>query len=158
MCRFALIFAFLIAASPAPAAPHDDPLAPVTSIYKIYQEDTNDPDLSDVYSRRLQSLIDEDEKNTPKGEVGRLDWDVFVDGNDWALAKVKIELVSKSQTRARVRATFENYKEPRDIAFDLVREDGRWVIDEVSSLRSGGRWTMSKILTGAPDAFPDQKK
>ena len=40
--------------------------------------------------------------------------------------------------------------------FDLVREGGRWLVDDVQSLKPGGRWTMSKILTGDPDAFPDE--
>jgi hypothetical protein len=42
--------------------------------------------------------------------------------------------------------------------FDLIREKGSWRIDDISSIRSGARWTMSKILTGAPDAFPDAAK
>jgi hypothetical protein len=48
---------------------------------------------------------------------------------------------------------------PHDILFDLVREHGRWFIDDISETRVGSnRWTMSKILTHAPDAFPDEMK
>ena len=160
MRHHALIVAFLVCLAPAfaRAAPADDPVAVIAAIYRIYQESTNDPDLSDVFSRRLQALVDEDEKNTPAGEAGKIDWDVFVDGNDWALSNLRIDLASKSAGGARVRARFDNHKEPRELAFDMVREGGRWKIDDVASLRAGGRWTMSKILKGAPDAFPDQKK
>jgi Protein of unknown function (DUF3828) len=160
MPRLSLILAILlgVAAAAARAAPADDPLALIQSIYRSYQAGTDTPGHSGVYSRRLQGLVDADEKNTPKGEVGKIDWDVFVDGNDWALSKLRIVLESASANRARVRARFLNFKELRDMAFDLVREDGRWVIDEVASMRKGGRWTMSKVLTGAPDAFPDEKK
>jgi hypothetical protein len=57
-----------------------------------------------------------------------------------------------------VRARFKNFGKPREIVFDVVRERGRWLIDDVQSTRTGARWTMSKILLGAPDAFPDEKK
>ncbi len=160
-CVCLVMWLMLLAAGsvvPAQAAPADDPLALITTIYKTYQSDTDTPGLANVYSRRLQGLIDEDEKKTPPGEAGTIDWDLFIDGNDWVLSNLRIALVSRSATRARVRAAFENHQEPRDIAFDLVHEDGRWVIDDIASTRMGGRWTMSKILMGAPDAFPDQKK
>ena len=31
-------------------------------------------------ARTLQGLVAKDEKETPEGMVGRIDWDVFVDG------------------------------------------------------------------------------
>ena len=71
---------------------------------------------------------------------------------------MRIALVSRAADTAQVRARFENFKEPRDIVFDLVRENGRWLIDEMSSPLPGHRWTMSKILQHAPDAFPDEKR
>lgn len=46
--------------------------------------------------------------------------------------------------------------EPKEILFDLVREGDRWLVDDVQSTTKGKRWTMSKALTGAPDAFPDE--
>ena len=55
-----------------------------------------------LYSKRLQALIDKDEKETPEGMVGRIDWDVFVDGQDWQLSELKITPVSQ----ARPRRTF----------------------------------------------------
>jgi hypothetical protein len=57
-----------------------------------------------------------------------------------------------------IRAHFFNFKDQQDQLFDLVVEDGRWVIDDVRATQIGHRWTMSKILTRAPDAFPDEKK
>jgi hypothetical protein len=161
MRRLAPIVALVLCAAlapAAPAAPADDPLALITAIYRTYRDGNDHPGLPGVYSRRLQGLLDADEKNTPQGEVGKLDGDVFVDGQDWSLSNLRIALVSRSAAKAQVRAKFENFKQPRDIVFDLVREDGRWAIDEVASLRAGNRWSMSKILSGAPDPLPDRKK
>lgn len=63
--------------------------------------------------------------------VGRIDWDVFVDGQDWKLSDLKITPVSQSATQADIRATFTNFGDPRDILISLVLEDGHWRIDEV---------------------------
>jgi hypothetical protein len=69
-----------------------------------------------------------------------------------------VETVSRSETRAKIRASFDNFGKPRKLLFDLIREKGRWLIDDVSSIGKGARWTMSKILMHAPDAFPDERK
>lgn len=131
--------------------------AAIVAIYKSYQSSpANGPDLGKVYSARLQALIDADAKATPEGEVGKIDWDVFVDGQDWEISELKIALVEEKGDRANVSASFLNLGEPREMLFDLVREGGQWKVDDVQSLKPGGRWTMSKILTGAPDAFPDE--
>jgi hypothetical protein len=112
-----------------PAQVDGDPVSLITAIYATYQD--NKPGLPDIYSHRLQSLVDKDLKETPEGMVGRIDWDVFVDGQDWQLSDLKIALVSKSATRAQVRATFKNFDQPSDMLFDLVLEDGHWRIDDI---------------------------
>jgi hypothetical protein len=154
ICRRLVIAALLMALCAAPAAAQvdADPLSFITAIYKSYK--TNAPGLEDMYSRRLQALIDKDASETPEGMVGRIDWDVFVDGQDWRLSKLKIELVSRTETAARVRATFLNFDKPCDLLFDLVLEGGHWRIDEIQETLKP-RWIMSKILADVPGAMPD---
>ena len=88
----ALLAVVLSAASP-PAGVDGDPVALLTAIYKTYTDigpgEDGVPELSGVYSKRLQALIDKDEKETPEGDVGRIDWDLFVDGQDWQLTELK---------------------------------------------------------------------
>ncbi len=104
------------------AAFDSDPVSLIKAIYKTYEEDKAQP--KHIYSKRLQALIDKDEKETPEGMVGRIDWDVFVDGQDWKLTELNITLVSKSADKAQVRATFKNFDHPSNMLFDLVHEDG----------------------------------
>jgi hypothetical protein len=79
---------------------------------------------------------------------------VFVDGQDWQLSELKIAPVSRAATQAEVRASFKNFGEPRDLHCN--RAGGRpWRIDDIQETLKP-RWTMSKILLDAPDAFPDQ--
>jgi Protein of unknown function (DUF3828) len=163
MRRLVFVLAFALAGFSAQARdvtqnPTKDPLAFIKAIYAAYTEQVPRPSLTDdFYSRRMQGLLDADKKATPAGDSGTIDWDVFVDGNDWTLTKLRVTLVSRADRRAQVRAVFLNHKKPRDMLFDLVRERGRWLIDDVREMQPGGRWTMSKILTHAPDAFPDEK-
>jgi hypothetical protein len=145
----------VLAAAAAEAAPDSDPVALIKAIYATYETDT--PGLENIYSTRLQALLDKDEKETPEGEVGRIDWDVFVNGQDWKLSELKITLVSKTADRAQIRASFKNFGDANNILFDLVRENGAWRVDDVQNTLPP-RWTMSKILTDAPDAFPDAKQ
>ena len=138
---------------------YSDPEALITAIYQTYTDiapgEDGTPEVEGVYSARLQALLDKDAKETPEGEVGRIDWDVFVDGQDWQLTELKIVPVSKEATRAKMRATFKNFGEPRDLLYSLVLEDGHWRIDDIQETLKPS-WTMSKILLDAPDAFPDQ--
>jgi hypothetical protein len=157
------LISFLLAVALGAAAPLNqvdgDPVTLIAAIYKTYTDigpgDDGMPGLSGVYSQRLQALIDKDEQETPEGEVGKIDWDVFVDGQDWQLTELNIVPVAQDEAQAQVRATFKNFGEPRDILFTLVPEDGHWRIDDIEETLKP-RWTMSKVLLGAPDAFPDQ--
>jgi hypothetical protein len=157
MTSRALIAACIAVALGAwPTVAHAEPPDPakwIRSIYRLYEEAQNAPQLpSRLYGRRLQKLIDADDRRTPKGDLGRLEFDVFINGQDWEFEDIKV-----AADRAQVRASFINLKRPTEILFDLVRVGNSWRIDEVRSIKAP-RWTMSKILRGAKDAFPDQRR
>ena len=151
----AFILGFVLAGSASAKSIDSDPVTLVTEIYKTYQTETDEPGLPHVFSKRLQALVDKDEKEA-EGGVGRIDWDVFIDGQDWKLTELKITPVSQTPSQAQVRATFKNLDKPSDLLFDLVLEDGHWRIDDIEKTLKP-RWTMFKILTDAPDAFPDEE-
>jgi hypothetical protein len=148
----AVILAIALVGAASAKSVDSDPVLLITAIYKTYETDS--AGLPHIYSKRLQALVNKDDKETPEGMVGRIDWDVFIDGQDWKLTELKITSVSQTPTQAQVRATFKNFDQPSDMLFDLVLEDGHWRIDDVTKTLKP-RWTMSKILLGAPDAFPD---
>ncbi len=148
-----MVLAFALCATAPLKFTGNDPMALIALIYKSYRRDI--PDIpSDIYSKRLQALMDKDEKETHEGDEGRIDWDVFIDGQDWKLSELKIVPVARDATKAQIRATFKNFGEPKSILYDLVREDGKWRIDEVQETIKP-RWIMSKILSDDPGAFPD---
>ena len=148
MRRWASLLAFAFSIPAVHAGSGGDPVDAIAAIYKAYQTTPDTaPDIGAVYSSRLQQLLDADRKTTPEGEVGKIDWDVFVDGQECKLSELNVTLVSEAADHAQVSAKFNNFAEPKQILFDLVREDGRWLVDDVQSTTKGGRWTMSKGRT-----------
>ncbi len=125
----ALILAIAVGAASPPKAIDGDPVSLITAIYQSYLDNTEL--LTDIYSKRLQALLDKDAQETPEGMVGRIDWDVFVDGQDFALKELKIVPVSQDETKAQIRVTFINLGDRKNMLFDLVHEDGNWRIDEI---------------------------
>lgn len=154
----ALILAVALGAAAPPKEVDDDPASLIAAIYKTYADiapgEEGMPGLPGIYSKRLQALLDKDARETQDGMVGRIDWDVFVDGQDWQLSELKIEPVSLDAAKAQIRASFKNFGEPKNMLFDLVREEGGWRIDEIAATLPP-RWIMSKILADDPGAFPD---
>jgi hypothetical protein len=153
----ALAVALLLAVGAAGAMAQNeaDPAAFVRAIYRDYAGQSPMPWFDRPYSTHLRKLVDAERRDTPKGEIGRLDFDPFVNGEDWRIGGLTVALVSRAADKATIEACFRNFTNDEDLRYFLVREGGAWRIDDLQSLKSA-RWTLSKILTGAPDAFPDQ--
>ena len=95
MRRLCLILIAIALGAASPLGDADsDPESLITAIYQTYTDiapgEEGVPNVEGVYSKRLQALLDKDAKETPEGEVGRIDWDLFVDGQDWQLTELKI--------------------------------------------------------------------
>jgi hypothetical protein len=97
------------------------------------------PHRDGLLSRWLVMLLERDERfSAATGEVGVLDGDPFLDAQEFqegALSDLAVEVVTEGRDRAEVRARFTNFG-PVEVGFDLVREGGRWVIDDI---RAGSR-------------------
>jgi hypothetical protein len=118
----------------------------ISEIYSAYEAESSDSlNSAVIYSKRLQSLIAEDRKEADGGE-GKIDWNVFVNGSDYRITEANVDLISKDDQQAEVKATFKNFGDPQQVIFVLVKEDGRWAIDDVRSTMPGKLWSMSDTL------------
>ena len=155
--RFLLAACFALCfAGSAAAQKQADPVAYIQSIYHAFMTLPSDkvPAFESLpLSPRLRALVDADRKEA-KGEEGRLDFDPIINAQDWKLSALKVTLVSRNGDSAVVDAEFHNIDTDEHIRFLLVRQQGKWAIDEIQALQAM-RWTLSKILQGAPDAYPD---
>ena len=137
----------------APPAPVGDPVGFVTDVYKHYiaaqSGKTNYSAPEDIYTPRLHELMAREDKIRASGDEGCLDFDFWVNGQDWTLKDLQVTRASATPDRQEVIAKFTNIRTPEEIHFDFRLVSGRWLLDDVRSVR-GQRWTLSEILKCTP--------
>ena len=67
------------------------------------------------------------------------------DYDDGFRRTLRIALVSREGTGAEVVATFRLFDQDGEVRFDLVHENGRWLIDDARRPGPDG-WTLSHLL------------
>ena len=107
-----------------------------------------DPDVLKLFSARTRLLLEEDDKLAQRDGIGRLDFDVFVDAQDWDLSEVSISKPEVSGETAVVDASFRNFDEQRTLRYLFVNEDGSWLIDDIVSESVDYPWSLTAILAG----------
>jgi Protein of unknown function (DUF3828) len=154
----------------APAA--DDPAAPVREAYqldRIFVAQGGHPPKSGhaavpwdpphrarLFTRRLAALLDTDDRYARvTGEGGTLDDDPLLDAQDFDLSVFKdlaVELVWREGDRAEVRARFTLGGAARDRRFAVLREAGRWAIDDVRTAGDEGSSLAAQLSEPHPCA------
>ncbi len=134
----------------------EDPRAFVEQFYGAYQTYPNGPEWpAFAYSDRLRALFEAYENWTQGHEdlVGSLDFDWWVNAQEWDLADVRVTERREGPDRRTVAARFTNAGRPDEIRFLFVREGGRWYLDDaVEGTGSGeGGWTLSALLRERPE-------
>ena len=111
------------AAAPAAAerAAQSDPVAFVRAIYRDYENGDDIPDVSEHYSRGMRDLIERDRREAA-GEIGRLDFDPWINGQDWDLDGVVVEEAPRTGATRFVVARFRNGGAANIIRFELLEE------------------------------------
>jgi hypothetical protein len=143
----ALAFLATLAYASAQAATRiDDPEKFVREVYGHIEKtrDYREPD--DIYTPRLASLFALDSKEAG-GEVGRIDFDFWINAQDFQISKVRVtsEPVDNAPSRQIVVAKFINLGTPEEIHFYFERTDSGWKLDDASSAGKED-WTLSVIL------------
>jgi hypothetical protein len=159
----ALILGVFWLAQPAVAATRiDDPKAFITQVYADLmkgQSETgadldkaHEPPEDSIYTATLQKAFD-DERRDSAGELGRLDFFFWVNGQDWKLSEVEVteRSVWKRPDRRVVAVSFKNFGQDSSLLFYFQKSGARWLIDDVESLdvtegEEGSAWVLSLIL------------
>jgi len=144
-------------APPAPEPPSaatpdapGDPLVAVRHFYPL-RGDAGDP----PYSARLQKLFDAALANSKKinAPVAGLDFAFQVNAQDTVPGyekTIKYNLRRMDGKKARVRVSLRNMRNV-ELIYDLVHENGRWLVDDVRSIREP-RWVLSRMyINGAKE-------
>ena len=101
-----------------------------------------------LMSKRLARLFAHDDQYMDEsGNVGNLDYDPFIGGQDGSIDKLKVSVASQSGDKATVFADFLSFGEPVRVEFAMVRENGRWVIDDISNTTDGESFKAGDLLS-----------
>lgn len=131
-----------LAAAPAAAQSASDPVETVRAFYAA-----DDVNAVRFYAKRLRRLFEKDRKEA-KGEIGRLGFAFHVNAQDtadgWAKT-LRLKSLQAGGDKAEVQALFKNVS-PQEIRYDLVLEDGRWLIADARSLKKE-TWRLTDVLS-----------
>src|SRR5438477_5581059 len=97
-------------------------------------------------SKDLNALFAADLKEA-NGEVGRIDFDPYVDGQDYDLTDLKIGDATVTGDKATIEVKFKNFDMEEDMVFTLVKEADGWKIDDVNSKGGADPYGLREILT-----------
>lgn len=161
-----LILAMMVALAMTPLAwaaeSFDDPKALVAAIYDDYKLGQTVADPTVYYSKRLKAIFDQAVENdvfssdaAMSGSEFTLNavFNPFLPDVNALLFDVSIGEPARIDDRAVVNVSYHNFDQPRLLSIAMLREDGGWKVDDVSSMGSEEHWLLSWALTYDPLGF-----
>lgn len=146
--RTVLALAALFFVSLPALAAEGDPVSVVRELYRVHgeyektkQQAWQPPHRDRFFARALAAAIARAHRQN------RIDFDFIYDGQDFQISELAIQPGPAAGGKATVVATFKNFKEPKRLEYELVRERGAWRIAEIRS-REKPNWTLTKLLAG----------
>jgi hypothetical protein len=122
----------------SPALAQSTPEVFVRGVYDAYVaaekagKDAPDQLRASIYSARIRKQIAALKKACAKREDLCLpDADFLVDGQDYKISDIHTKELSQQGDRAKVEARFRNFDTAVVKTYTLVRENGRWAIDDI---------------------------
>ena len=131
-----------------------DPRAFVAQVYAAYirgRGNHTPPEPTYAYSDRLRALFrayHADEAAHHGEIVGALDFDWWINAQDWSLSHVVVTSADDGPARRTVTARWHNIDRDDSTRFLFVRAGNRWCLDEAVNGTGHGDhgWTLSALL------------
>jgi hypothetical protein len=159
---FVVAAALLALAAPALAAAATDPAdprAPVAALYAIEKSGrptlTTPTERAAALTRGLSAMWDKAEALARRGGDVAIDFDVVTNSQGAEVKSYALAVGRRDATHATVVATIDPgdwlRRSPREnvITFSLVRQVGRWRIDDVSGIAEPNAWSLRDMLVRA---------
>ena len=89
------------------------------------------------------AMIKDSAAAAKRGDVGTLDGDPFIDGQDWEITDVKVS-ASETGAKANGSVSFNNFKEAQTVTLDLVKLSAGWRIADIHN-KSGSLRKLFKV-------------
>lgn len=135
----------------------EDPRAFVREMYARYGavNDAPIPEPRYAYSARLGALFEAYDawQRGHEDLVGSIDFDWWTNAQDWEIRDVSIVEFNFPGERKVIEAHWRSYDRRDSSRFFFIRENGRWVLDDVvnGSGRGEDGWTLSTLLQQRED-------
>jgi len=149
--RTFILGAISAAAIVTPSRAADAPaLAFVTQIYNAYkgkgakgQPLDGERAIRRYFEPTLAATMIKDQKDAARrGEVGLLDFDVFVDAQDWEISDFDIAVSETAPGKASATVKFTNQGSAITVKLELVSIKNDWRISDITWLRDGKPETL----------------
>ena len=103
-------------------------------------------------SRSLVTLWAKADANTPKGDVGPIDFDPVTNSQEPDVKSFKVVAEKLEADKAVIAVTITGRTaraKPADeiVRYNFVRDDGKWKIDDISGALDGEAWSIRDILS-----------
>jgi len=154
--------ALLGLAAPALAAATRDPADPRTPVAALYAiEKTGHAPLATpaqraaALTRGLAAMWDKAEARGRRGGDAAIDFDVVTNSQGAEVNSYALAVTARATNRATVVATIDpgdwRRRSAREnaITFSLLRQNGRWRVDDVSGVAEPNAWSLRDMLAHA---------
>lgn len=120
--------------------PFAGPRDPIVFVYSHYKEGSGafwleDDDLESLYTPRMADLMVKSRRASDILETESAGAGPWIGSQEWIIRGVKVEAEERGPGKALATATFRNLAlpnpKPQTIAFEMVRTDGGWRIDDM---------------------------
>jgi len=130
------------------------PTAFITAIYNSYKgKDAKGVPLDSertirrYFEPKLAAAMARDQKAAArKNEVGRLDFDPFLDAQDWEVDSFDIAVGNAAAGKAQATVKFVNMGEAMTVTLDLVQASNAWRIYDIAWMHDGKTETLRKMF------------
>ncbi len=149
------------AAAFAQSPSQDDPVAFITAIYTRIAKGKGDggggfvtatkAGKAKYLSKSLVALWAKADAQTPKGDVGPVDFDPVTNSQDPDVKSFKVSPERLEADKATIAVTITGHRtdrKPSDqvIRYELVRESGAWKVDDIKGASDGEPWSIRGML------------
>lgn len=136
----------------AVAAPAQAPTARafVEAIYKTYLgKDAKGVLLTDEAAIRryfapplADALVKDRSEADKRGDAPTLDGDPFIDGQDWEISRLSVNVTTAGTDAAIATVTFTNFRKPVTVTLALVKTAAGWRIADIK----GPSWSLKALM------------
>ncbi|RWX76124.1 DUF3828 domain-containing protein [Neorhizobium lilium] len=100
------------------------------------------------FSRGLNRLFQKDRDSTGDGEVGAVDFDPVISGQDGEAKGVTMSPPILLDDTAELEVSFRNGSEKVTLYYTLKREGGGWKVDDIANQQGEYPWSLRDLLGG----------